>query len=77
MKIERCVCNPLLTPADVKPSRQDFKIDGVFNCGVTEYKGEVILLCRVGFEVLTALIALLMASVLSAMSLASFCSSLV
>ena len=47
MKIERCVNNPLLTPADVKPSRQDFKVDGVFNCGVTEYKGEVILLCRV------------------------------
>ena len=47
MKIERCVYNPLLTPADVKPSRQDFKIDGVFNCGVTEYKDEVILLCRV------------------------------
>ena len=45
MKIERCVNNPLLTPADVKPSRQDFKVDGVFNCGVTEYKGEVILLC--------------------------------
>ena len=44
MKIERCVYNPLLTPADVKPSRQDFKIDGVFNCGVTEYKDEVILL---------------------------------
>lgn len=52
MKIERCVNNPLLTPADVKPSRQDFKIDGVFNCGVTEYKGEVILLCRVAESVI-------------------------
>ncbi len=52
MKIERCVYNPLLTPADVKPSRQDFKIDGVFNCGVTEYKGEVILLCRVAESVI-------------------------
>lgn len=52
MKIERCVNNPLLTPADVKPSRQDFKVDGVFNCGVTEYKGEVILLCRVAESVI-------------------------
>ena len=52
MKIERCVYNPLLTPADVKPSRQDFKIDGVFNCGVTEYKDEVILLCRVAESVI-------------------------
>lgn len=51
MKIERCAQNPLLTPADVKPSRPDFKVDGVFNCGVAEYQGEVILLCRVAESV--------------------------
>ena len=36
MKIERCVNNPLLTPADVKPSRQDFKVDGVSNGLLTQ-----------------------------------------
>ncbi len=51
MKVERCSQNPLIVPADVKPSRSDFKVDGVFNCGVTEYKGEVILLCRVAESV--------------------------
>lgn len=43
--------NPLIVPQDVRPSRQDFKVDGVFNCGVTEYQGEVILLCRVAESV--------------------------
>ena len=51
MKINRCPNNPLITPEDVKPSRPDFKVDGVFNCGVAEYNGEVLLLCRVAESV--------------------------
>ncbi len=51
MKIERCSNNPLIAPEDIKPSRPDFKVDGVFNCGVAEYDGEVILLCRVAESV--------------------------
>ena len=53
MKVERCLKNPLIVPADVKPSRSDFKVDGVFNCGVTEYNGEIILLCRVAESVIS------------------------
>lgn len=49
--IKRCEKNPLLTPADVVPSREDFKVDGIFNCGVTKYNGEIILLCRVAESV--------------------------
>lgn len=52
MRVDRCSKNPLITPADVKPSRPDFKVDGVFNCGVTEYNNEVILLCRVAESVI-------------------------
>ncbi|KAI4452159.1 4-O-beta-D-mannosyl-D-glucose phosphorylase [Eubacterium plexicaudatum ASF492] len=52
MKVKRCSQNPLIVPADVKPSRSGFKVDGVFNCGVTEYNGEVILLCRVAESVI-------------------------
>ena len=47
MQVKRCEYNPLLTPADVKPSRPDFRVDGVFNCGVARYDGQTILLCRV------------------------------
>ncbi|MGK9254059.1 BtaManbiosPhlase [Paenibacillus humicus] len=39
--------NPLVTPADVKPHREDFEVIGAFNAGVAEYDGEVILLLRV------------------------------
>ncbi len=39
--------NPILGPADVKPSREDFEVIGVFNAGVARYDGEVILLLRV------------------------------
>lgn len=47
IKVDRCKQNPLIVPSDVKPTREDFKVDGVFNCGVTKYKGETILLCRI------------------------------
>lgn len=43
----RCQENPLLTPDDVKPSREGFSVKGIFNCGVTKYQDEYILLCRV------------------------------
>jgi len=39
--------NPLLTPADVVPSRPDFEVIGAFNAGVTVYQDEVLLLVRV------------------------------
>ena len=39
--------NPLITPAQVQPSRPDFEVIGTFNAGVTRYNGEVILLVRV------------------------------
>lgn len=51
MKINRCEQNPLLTPADVKPSDPRFQVDGVFNCGVARYRDEIILLCRVAESV--------------------------
>lgn len=37
----------LLTPADVKPSREDFEVVGVFNPGVVRAGGEVMMLVRV------------------------------
>lgn len=51
MTVKRCEQNPLLVPADVKPSSPRFKVDGVFNCGVARYGEEIILLCRVAESV--------------------------
>ena len=39
--------NPIITPADVTPSRFGFKVDCVFNAAVTKYKNEIILILRV------------------------------
>lgn len=39
--------NPVITAADVKPSRDFLKVDGVFNCGAAKLGEEYILLCRV------------------------------
>lgn len=47
MNVYRYEQNPLVTPADVKPHRDDFEVIGAFNAGVAEYGGEVILLLRV------------------------------
>lgn len=47
IEIERSVNNPLITPKDVKPSFPDWEVLGVFNAGVAEKEGEVILLLRV------------------------------
>ncbi len=44
---------PLLTPETVKPSRPDFKVDGIFNCGAVKIGGETLLLCRVAESVRT------------------------
>lgn len=51
LEIKRCEANPLLSPEDVKPSREGFQVEGVFNCGVARYQGEVILLCRIAESV--------------------------
>jgi len=47
MYIFRSGKNPIITPEDIKPSRPDFKVVGVFNCGVTRFNGEILLLMRV------------------------------
>lgn len=47
MVFARHPLNPLIKPADLKPSRPDFEVIGTFNAGVTRYKDEVILLLRV------------------------------
>jgi len=39
--------NPIIEPKDVKPSRSDFEVIGVFNAGVARFKDEIILLLRV------------------------------
>ena len=45
--MNRCNENPLITAGDVKPSRNNFTVEGIFNCGVCQYRGEILLLCRV------------------------------
>lgn len=47
MKIERFAENPLITPGDVLPSREDFEVLCVFNPGVIRFRDEVLLLMRV------------------------------
>jgi beta-1,2-mannobiose phosphorylase / 1,2-beta-oligomannan phosphorylase len=47
MVILRSEKNPVIKPEDVEPSRDDFRVAGVFNCGVTRFKNEIILLLRV------------------------------
>jgi len=45
--MRRHTANPIITPADVKPSMPGFEVAGVFNAGAAAYGGEVILLLRV------------------------------
>lgn len=40
MNIYRYEENPLITPADVKPHREDFEVIGAFNAGVATYNGK-------------------------------------
>lgn len=52
IKITRHKLNPLITPKDVKPTFDNFKVDCVFNAGVTKYQDETILLLRVAESVI-------------------------
>jgi len=47
MAIIRYKNNPIITMKDIKPSREDFEVIGVFNPGVAKFKDEYILLLRV------------------------------
>lgn len=47
MKVFRSPKNPIIAPKDVKPSRDDFEVVCVFNCGVIRFEGEVLLMLRV------------------------------
>jgi len=47
VKVLRSPNNPIIKPENIKSSRDDFQVIGVFNAGVTRYKEEVILLLRV------------------------------
>ena len=47
MLVQRCPQNPLITPADVPPSRDDWQVVGAFNPGATTFGNETILLLRV------------------------------
>jgi predicted GH43/DUF377 family glycosyl hydrolase len=47
MAVYRAAENPIIRPEDVRPSREDFEVIGVFNAGVARYRNEVILLLRV------------------------------
>lgn len=53
LDIKRCKENPLITVNDVQPSCEGFVVKGVFNCGVTKYNDEYLLLCRVAEAVET------------------------
>ncbi|HEV58101.1 MAG TPA: glycosidase [Phycisphaerales bacterium] len=47
MLVHRLKENPLITPADVPPSRDDYEVVGAFNPGVTVFNDEILLLLRV------------------------------
>ncbi|WP_179394137.1 glycoside hydrolase family 130 protein [Lacticaseibacillus absianus] len=47
MHIKRFDLNPLVTPADVRPSRPDFEVVGAFNGAVAKFGDETIMLLRV------------------------------
>ena len=47
MLIERCEKNPIITPADVSPSRDDYEVVGAFNPGATIFNDKILLLLRV------------------------------
>jgi predicted GH43/DUF377 family glycosyl hydrolase len=47
VKVFRSPNNPIIKPEDIKPTRDDFEVIGVFNAGATRFKEEVVLLLRV------------------------------
>lgn len=52
MHVTRSDQNPIVTPASIKPSRPDFKVEGTFNAGVTDCGHETIMLLRVAESVM-------------------------
>jgi len=46
-RAERFSDNPLISPEQVKPSREGWEVVSVFNCGAVVYGGEILLLARV------------------------------
>ncbi|MEN8128187.1 MAG: glycoside hydrolase family 130 protein [Planctomycetota bacterium] len=47
MLVERYENNPIITPADVPPSRDDYEVVGAFNPAATIFGDEILLLLRV------------------------------
>ncbi|MGA9226458.1 MAG: glycosidase, partial [Mesobacillus sp.] len=47
MNVYRYEENPLVTPMEVKPHREDFEVIGAFNAGITTFNDETIMLLRV------------------------------
>ncbi|RKY06457.1 MAG: glycosidase, partial [Planctomycetota bacterium] len=47
MLVERFTENPLITPSDIVPSRDDYEVVGAFNAGATVFNDEILLLLRV------------------------------
>lgn len=47
MSVLRSPHNPIIEPKDIRPSRDDFEVIGVFNAGVARFRDEVVLLLRV------------------------------
>lgn len=47
VSVFRSSYNPIIEPKNIKPSRDDLEVIGVFNAGVAHFQGEVILLLRV------------------------------
>jgi predicted GH43/DUF377 family glycosyl hydrolase len=51
MNVTRSTKNPIITPASIRPSRPDFKVEGTFNAGVIDCGDETIMLLRVAESV--------------------------
>jgi len=51
MTVTRSAKNPLITPASIRPSRPDFKVEGTFNAGVVDRDGNTVMLLRVAESV--------------------------
>jgi beta-1,2-mannobiose phosphorylase / 1,2-beta-oligomannan phosphorylase len=51
MHVIRCEQNPIITPASVRPSQPDFKVEGSFNAGVVDVDGQTLMLLRVAESV--------------------------
>lgn len=51
MHVTRFENNPIITPASIKPSRADFKVEGTFNAGVVDCDGQTLTPLRVAESV--------------------------